>query len=78
MLQWHRRAATQQQQWHQGDVLSWANESASLTLQIYQGYTPGMLIDDSYVQRYQAVLEQRLQQAAVRLAMLLDQLFAAN
>ena len=73
-----RISATQQQQWHQGDVLSWANESASLTLQIYQGYTPGMLIDDSYVQRYQAVLEQRLQQAAVRLAMLLDQLFAAN
>ena len=73
-----RISATQQQQWRRGDVLSWANESASLTLQIYQGYTPGMLIDDSYVQRYQAILEQRLQQAAVRLAMLLDQLFSAR
>lgn len=64
--------------WQQGDVLSWANESAALTLEIYQGYTPGMLIDDNYVTRYQAVTEQRLQQSAVRLALLLDQLFSAN
>lgn len=70
----NRISAKQRSDWQQGDVLSWANESAAITLQIYQGYTPGMLIDDSYVLRYQPVLEQRLQQAAVRLAMLLDQL----
>lgn len=74
----NRISATQRLAWQQGDVLSWANESAALTLQIYQGYTPGMLIDDSYVIRYQAVTEQRLQQAAVRLALLLDQSLSAN
>ncbi|MGP9800672.1 S1/P1 nuclease [Rheinheimera sp. NSM] len=82
----HSKAATlfnrigtkQRSAWQQGDVLSWANESAALTLEIYQGYTPGMLIDDSYVLHYQAVLEQRLQQAGVRLALLLDQSLGAT
>jgi hypothetical protein len=74
----NRISAKQLSAWRQGDVLSWANESAALTLQIYQGYTPGMLIDDNYVQRYQAIVEQRLQQAAVRLALLLDQSLSAN
>jgi hypothetical protein len=68
----------QQLAWQQGDIVSWANESAALTLQIYQEYSPGMLIDDSYVTQYQAVLEQRLQQAAVRLALLLDQSLAGS
>ncbi|MCF4009133.1 S1/P1 nuclease [Rheinheimera sp. UJ63] len=60
--------------WQQGSVLDWANESARLTFDIYQHYRPGMLIDDSYLAQYQATLEQRLQQAAVRLALLLEQL----
>ena len=62
--------------WQQGDVLSWANESAAITVEIYQHYKPGMLLDEAYVKQYQTVLEQRVQQAAVRLAMLLDQLVA--
>ncbi|GHG69729.1 endonuclease [Alishewanella longhuensis] len=60
--------------WQQGTVLDWANESAALTYDIYQQYRPGMLIDDTYVLQYQPILEQRLQQAAVRLAFLLEQL----
>ena len=68
----------QQQQWQQGDLISWANESAAVTIDIYQDYKPGMLLDEHYVAKYQPVIEQRLQQAAVRLAMLLDQLLAAN
>lgn len=62
--------------WQQGDILSWANESAALTVDIYQHYRPGMLLGDDYMLRYLQPLEQRLQQAAVRLALLLDQSFA--
>lgn len=62
--------------WQQGDVLSWANESAAITVDIYQHYKPGMLLGEDYVKLYQPLLEQRVQQAAVRLAMLLDQLLA--
>ena len=68
----------QRQQWQQDDVLGWANESADITAQIYQQYRAGMLLDDTYVTEFQPVLELRIQQAAVRLAMLLDQLFGAN
>lgn len=66
------------QQWQQGDVLSWANESAALTQQIYQQYKPGMLLDAAYVSQYSRTVEQKLKQAGVRLAMVLDQLFSAN
>lgn len=66
-------SAAQQANWQQGDVLSWANESASLTIDIYQRYRPGMLLGDDYMLLYMDTLEQRLQQAAVRLALLLDQ-----
>lgn len=63
------------QTWTESSILDWANESATITLQIYQEYTPGMLLSESYLERYQPVLEQRLQQSAVRLAYLLDLLF---
>lgn len=62
-------------QWQQSTVLDWANESAALTADIYRHYQPNMLINDSYVQQYQASLETRVQQAAVRLALVLDQAF---
>ena len=74
----NRISAKQRLAWQQGEVLGWANESAALTVKIYQQYTPGMLIDDSYVRHYQAVVEQRLQQGAVRLAFVLDQVLSAN
>ncbi|MCS4307370.1 hypothetical protein M2404_001697 [Rheinheimera pacifica] len=74
----NRLNAEQRLSWQQGDVLSWANESASLTLDIYLHYRPGMLLDDSYMQRYLDTLEQRLLQAAVRLALWLDQSLAGR
>lgn len=63
---------TQQQQWQQGDVLSWANESLVQTITIYQRYRPGMLLDETAVKRDGPIAERRLQQAAVRLAALLE------
>lgn len=60
--------------WRQGEPLDWAQESAEITQQLYRSYRPGMLIDDSYQQQQLPVLEQRIQQAAVRLAWLLDNL----
>ena len=66
--------AEQRLVWQQGEVLDWANESAAITYDIYQHYRPGMLIDDAYLERYQSVLLTRMQQAAVRLAVVLEQL----
>jgi len=66
---------TKQQQWQSVSVLDWANESVLLVKLIYQGYKPGMLIGESYQQQHLPQLEQRLQQAAVRLALVLEQSF---
>ncbi|MCA1928302.1 S1/P1 nuclease [Rheinheimera sp.] len=66
-----------QKQWQQVSVLDWANESVLLVKLIYQGYKPGMLIDQTYQQQHLPELEQRLQQAAVRLALVLEQSFTA-
>lgn len=62
-------------QWQQSTVLDWANESAVLTKDIYHHYQPNMLLSDNYVQQYQTSLETRVQQAAVRLALVLDKTF---
>jgi hypothetical protein len=65
-------SAKEQQLWRQGDVLSWANESLQQTINIYQRYRPGMLLDEAAIQRDSPIAELRLQQAAVRLAALLE------
>lgn len=64
--------------WQQGDALKWANESLQQTRKVYQNYRPGMLLDEQAVLRDGPVVEQRMFQAGVRLAWLLDQLFAAT
>lgn len=68
----------QKRLWQQGSTLDWANESAAVTIKLYQEYKPGMLLDENYVKQNTPVIEKRVQQAAVRLAMLLDQLFNVN
>jgi len=72
----HQITTAKKLDWQQGDVLSWANESAAITVEVYQHYKPGMLLDEQYAKRYQPALELRVQQAAVRLAWVLDQSFA--
>lgn len=64
--------------WQQGDALKWANESLQLTRKVYQNYRPGMLLDEKAVLRDGPVVEQRLLQAGVRLAWLLDTLLAVK
>lgn len=66
----------QQHQWRNSTLMDWTNESATITIGLYQDYRPGMLIDDTYLTKYQALLEQRLLQAAVRLAATLDTVLA--
>ena len=63
--------------WRKGDALSWAKESAQLTQNIYKQYKPGMLLSEAEYARDLPVLEQRLLQAGVRLAWLLDQLLGS-
>jgi hypothetical protein len=71
-------SAKEQQLWRQGNALSWANESLAQTINIYQHYRPGMLLDESAVKRDGPIAERRLQQAAVRLAALLEQQLKTN
>ena len=66
----------QRQQWQQGDVLLWANESLQQTRKIYQSYRPGMLLDDKAIAHDGPIAELRMQQAAVRLAALLEVYFS--
>lgn len=69
-------SSDQSQAWRQGNVLTWANESLSQTIRIYQAYRPGMLLDGAAISRDGPLVEQRLLQAGVRLAWWLDQLLA--
>lgn len=66
---------SKQQEWQQTGLLDWANESVMLVKLIYQSYKAGMLIDEGYQDQHLPQLEQRLQQAAVRLALVLEQHF---
>lgn len=68
----------QRQSWRQGTPLDWAQGSAAITRAIYRNYKAGMLIDERYQQQQLPVLEQRIQQAAVRLAWLLDTLLGTH
>lgn len=63
------------QQWQQGDVLDWANESVQIVKQIYAEHVPGKHLDERYALRHQNTIETRLLQAAARLAWLLQQLW---
>lgn len=63
-------------QWQQGGLIDWANESAALTINIYAHYQPKIQLGDAYIKQYQGPLETRLQQATVRLALILDQVFS--
>lgn len=66
---------TNLQQWQQGDVLDWANESVAIVKQIYAEHQPGKPLDERYALHHQHTIETRLLQAAARLAWLLQQLW---
>lgn len=66
----------QRSSWKEGDTLAYANESFALTRQIYQHYQAEkkpVSIDDAYIRQFRPLLQQRLQQAAVRLAEALNE-----
>lgn len=60
--------------WRQGDEWRWANESLTITRQLYREHRDGQVIDAVYLTKYRPVFEQRAQQAAVRLAWQLERL----
>ncbi|MBE0482085.1 MAG: S1/P1 nuclease [Bacterioplanes sp.] len=60
--------------WRQGDEWRWANESLTITRQLYRQHRDGQVIDAVYLAKYRPVFEQRVQQAAVRLAWRLERL----
>lgn len=60
--------------WQSGQPLVWAQQSLEQTRRIYQHYKPGMLFSQPQLERDSPVVEERLLQAAVRLAWQLDHL----
>lgn len=60
--------------WQAGYAEVWAQQSLTQTRLIYQQYRPGMLFSEKELSRDGPVIEQRLLQAAVRLATQLEQL----
>ena len=69
-------SAQQRSDWSAGQPLSFANESFTITREIYRHYQQAaqkpVAIDDAYISLFRPQLQQRLQQAAVRLADFLD------
>ncbi|QQD22672.1 endonuclease [Oceanospirillaceae bacterium ASx5O] len=64
-------SAEQQQQWQQGDVLSWAGESLQITRTIYAQLPASHKIGSDYRDTFAPQLEQQMKKASVRLAFLL-------
>ncbi len=64
-------------QWQKTPVIDWAWESYQLSTQLYAGIEKpnGHFIDDAYYNKYMPVIQQRLQQAGIRLAGLLNEVF---
>ncbi len=65
-------------QWQSASPAVWAQQSLIQTRRIYQSYKPGMLFSQPELDRDGPVIEQRLLQAAVRLAWQLDQLLQSG
>lgn len=59
-------------------VIEWANESAAITRQIYRLYESEAAYGDAYLQRFEAVWQQRVILAAMRLADTLDAIYAPD
>lgn len=68
----------QHQQWRQGDIYRWATESLNLTHDAYRLLPPSNKASDKYLQFFAPKLEQQLQKASVRLAMLLERSYASS
>lgn len=66
--------ATAVKRWQSGQPLVWAQQSLDQTRRIYRDYKPGMLFGQPQLERDSPVVEERLLQAAVRLAWQLDHL----
>lgn len=63
----------QKQQWQTDNVLVWASESLQLTGDAYRLLPPSKKVDDKYLEFFAPKLEEQMQKASVRLALLLDQ-----
>ncbi len=62
--------------WQAGDYLDWARESQGLRRQVYRFETPhrgAVLLPPGYVRNAREILNQRLVQAGVRLAEILNE-----
>ncbi len=64
--------AAERAEWTEQTVLDWADESASFTLQTIYPIAPNSILDKDYAARHRTFIENRIRQAGVRLATLLD------
>jgi len=63
--------------WQNTPVIDWAWESYEISTQLYADVEKpsGTIIDDAYYNKYMPVIQKRLQQAGIRLAGLLNEVF---
>jgi len=75
--QYDHLTQTQIDGWQKDPVIAWAWESYQISSQLYTEIEKpgGNIITDSYLQKYQHVIQNRLQQAGIRLAGLLNAAF---
>ena len=65
----------EREQWRQGGSISWANESLMLTRRIYTEIPNNGIVSKAYFNQYYLIAEQRMQQAGIRLAALLNEIY---
>jgi len=70
--------AEQQKKWLQtNDPLAWANESFTVTRELYKAQPTEAGVDEAYYKRWMPTCSERLQMAGVRLGALLNECFAS-
>ncbi len=61
--------------WRQSGTITWANESLMLTRQIYAELPGNGIVSKSFFNQYFLIAERRLQQAGIRLAAILNDIY---
>jgi hypothetical protein len=72
-------AATPQEaeKWQKEDIIQWLWESYQLSTELYKQTKPGQTVSEGYYKKYIPVIHKRVNQAGIRLAGMLNALFAS-
>lgn len=71
----HEITPQQARQWRKGSIENWATESLTMTHDAYRLLPPSNKVGNKYVEFFRPKLEQQMQKASVRLALLLEEIY---